>query len=208
MGQDVETLRTDIERRREDLGETLDAIGDRISPGRMITRRRNRMSEGFRSFKDRVMGTVSDTVQWRRTPHQARSLASRTVSALTRSASRPRAARWVSAWWSFGVGFIAAALFPATQAEETAAAAVKEKAEPLTGELAAAGREVAADLKEHAGEATRSSRRPRRARPRRSRTRRARRPPASATTLPAPAKRSRRRGRPELAGCGLLSSLS
>ena len=31
MGQEPEELRRDIERRREDLGETIDAIGDRVT---------------------------------------------------------------------------------------------------------------------------------------------------------------------------------
>ena len=58
MGQSTHELRRDIERTRADLGDTLDAIGDRVSPGRMIERRKNRMSSGIRSVKDRVMGTV------------------------------------------------------------------------------------------------------------------------------------------------------
>ena len=58
MGQSTYELRRDIEQTRADLGETLDAIGDRVSPGRMIERRKNRMSSGIRSVKDRVMGTV------------------------------------------------------------------------------------------------------------------------------------------------------
>ena len=44
MGQGPEELRHDIERRRDDLGETIDAIGDRVSPGRIIERRRNRIA--------------------------------------------------------------------------------------------------------------------------------------------------------------------
>ncbi len=149
MGQDVEELRTDIERRREDLGQTLDAIGDRISPGRMITRRRNRMTESVRSFKDRVMGTVSSGGE----------SATGAVAAVKEHVS-PDAVRQQTEGSplgagvvAFGIGFIAAAVFPPTRAETSAAASVKEKAEPLTGELAAAGREVAAGLKEHAAEA-------------------------------------------------------
>ena len=40
-----------------------------------------------------------------------------------------------------------------SQAESSAAATVKEKAQPITGELAAAGREIAEGVKEHAAEA-------------------------------------------------------
>jgi len=115
----------------------------------MITRRRNRMADGFHSFKDRVMGTVSSgsdsasgavtAVKDRVSPDAVRQ----------QTEGSPLGAGLVA----LGIGFITAAVFPATHAEETAAAVVKEKAEPITDELAAAGREVASDLKEHAAEA-------------------------------------------------------
>ena len=149
MGQDVDTLRNDIERRREDLGETLDAIGDRISPGRMMARRRNRMSESMRSLKERVMGTVSSGTE---SATGAMSTIKDSVgpdAVRQQTEGSPLAAGVVA----FGLGFITAAIFPPSDAEAQAAAAIKEKAEPLTGELAAAGREVADDLKEHAAEA-------------------------------------------------------
>ena len=63
MGQSTYELRRDIEQTRADLGETLDAIGDRVSPGRMIERRKNRMTSGIRSFKDRVMGTAEQAAR-------------------------------------------------------------------------------------------------------------------------------------------------
>ena len=36
MGTSAEELRRDIAQTREDLGETIDAIGDRVSPGRVM----------------------------------------------------------------------------------------------------------------------------------------------------------------------------
>ena len=42
MGQSAEELRYEIADTRAELGQTLDAIGDRVSPGRMIERRKNR----------------------------------------------------------------------------------------------------------------------------------------------------------------------
>jgi hypothetical protein len=47
MGQSAEELRRDIERTREGLGETLDAIGDRVSPGRIMERKKNRVTARF-----------------------------------------------------------------------------------------------------------------------------------------------------------------
>ena len=63
MGQSATELRRDIERTREGLGETLDAIGDRVSPGRIVERRKNRMTSGLRTAKERIMGTIDDATQ-------------------------------------------------------------------------------------------------------------------------------------------------
>ena len=60
MGQSAEELRYEIADTRAELGQTLDAIGDRVSPGRMIERRKNRFVVGMRSAKDRIMGTATD----------------------------------------------------------------------------------------------------------------------------------------------------
>ena len=60
MGQTADELKQDIARTCDDLSETLDAIGDRVSPGRIIERRKNRMTVGVRSALDRVMGTAHD----------------------------------------------------------------------------------------------------------------------------------------------------
>ena len=60
MGQSTEELRREIEYTRDDLGQTLDAIGDRVSPGRIVERRKNRVVNGLSSVRDRVMGTASD----------------------------------------------------------------------------------------------------------------------------------------------------
>jgi len=59
MGQSAAELRREIEATRAELGGTLDAIGDRVSPGRIVERKKNRMTAGVRSVKERVMGTAS-----------------------------------------------------------------------------------------------------------------------------------------------------
>ena len=61
MGQSPEELKQEIETTRSDLGETLDAIGDRVSPGRMIERRTNRVRQGVGGLRDRIMGFVDET---------------------------------------------------------------------------------------------------------------------------------------------------
>jgi hypothetical protein len=56
MGKSTQELRGDIEHTREDLGETLDAIGERVSPGRIVQRRKARVRHAFSSARESVMG--------------------------------------------------------------------------------------------------------------------------------------------------------
>ncbi len=146
MGQDPEELRKDIERRREDLGGTLDAIGDRVSPGRMIERRRNRMTEGVQSLRERVMGVVSSDDS-----SSSASIGDRISGDAVRDKTEgsPLGAGLVT----FGIGFLVAAAMPPTAAESQAASKLQEHAGPLRDELTDAAKQVGESVKEQATEA-------------------------------------------------------
>ena len=60
MGQSTEELKRDIEHTRADMSGTLDAIEDRVSPGRMIQRRKNRITGSVHALRERVMGAASE----------------------------------------------------------------------------------------------------------------------------------------------------
>ena len=60
MGQDIEELKRDIEYTRADMGGTLEAIGDRVSPARIVERKKNRIVSSAQSVRDRVMGTAGE----------------------------------------------------------------------------------------------------------------------------------------------------
>ena len=164
MGQSAEQLRREIEYTRGDLGETLDAIGDRLSPGRMMERRKNRMRSGLQTVRERVMGTVSDTGSSvagavADTAGGVADAAGGAVSTLKetpdtvrqQTQGNPLAAGAIA----MGVGVLLATVFPATEKERRAADQLMDKAEPLTAELKQAGREIAEHI-ERAG--TRGSR--------------------------------------------------
>jgi len=169
MGQSAEELRRDIERTREGLGDTLDAIGDRVSPGRIMERKKNRFTGGLRSARERVMGTVTDTRERvigtvADTTHavgdRVHSVGDGAHGAIDHVKEVPGTVREqtqgapaVAGAIAFGVGFLIAAAFPPSQAEREAGARVMEKVEPLKGELASAGKEMAEHLKEPAMEA-------------------------------------------------------
>ena len=58
MGQESEELRADIEQRRESMSDTIDAIEDRVVPGRIIERKRQAAREWTGGLRDRVMGSA------------------------------------------------------------------------------------------------------------------------------------------------------
>jgi hypothetical protein len=162
MGQTAEELRQDIARTRDDLGDTLDAIGDRVSPGRVIERRTNRVKLGLRSVKDRVMGTTSAaTSTIGDTAHGATdrvsgaaSQAVDTVRELpqtvkTQSQGNPL----VAGGLAFGVGFLAAAAMPASRMEREKAEALMGSMPPVTEQVTNAVKDAAENLKEPAREA-------------------------------------------------------
>ena len=60
MDQSTTELKHDIERTRRDMGVTIDAIEDRIRPGRVIQRRKNRLANTMHSVRARVMGAAHD----------------------------------------------------------------------------------------------------------------------------------------------------
>ena len=158
MGQSAEQLRREIEYTRGDLGETLDAIGDRLSPARMMERRKNRMRSGLQTVRDRVMGTVSDTGSAvADTVGGVADAAGGAVSTLKetpdtvrqQTQGNPLAAGAIA----MGVGVLLATVFPATEKERRAADQLIDKAEPLTEDLKQAGREIAEHMREPAREA-------------------------------------------------------
>jgi ElaB/YqjD/DUF883 family membrane-anchored ribosome-binding protein len=145
MGQSADELRRDIEDTRYGLTDTLDAIGDRVSPGRVIERRKNRAIRGIQSVRDRVMGSVVEARD---------SVADTTGSAVDTVKTTPDALRQqtqgsplAAGAIAFGVGFLVAAAFPASQPEQQAAQALMDKAEPLKEELTAIGTDVAQQVK-------------------------------------------------------------
>ena len=162
MGQSAEELRYEIADTRAELGQTLDAIGDRVSPGRMIERRKNRLVSGVRSAKDRIMGTGSDAghAVSDRAQGMGNTITETAGSAVDSVRGAPEAARqqaqgnpMMAGAVAFGVGFLVAAAFPPSRAEEQLAEQAMDKAEPVKQQLMETGQEVAEHLKESATEA-------------------------------------------------------
>jgi ElaB/YqjD/DUF883 family membrane-anchored ribosome-binding protein len=151
MGTSTEELKRDIETSRNNLGETLDAIGDRVSPGRMMERRRQRVRDRVTNVRWRVMGgadratsavgdaTSSATDTVRHTPEALRG----------QTQGSPLAAGAIAA----GAGFLVGALMRPSETEMHTASTIMDKAAPLRDELKNTGEQMAESLKHDAGEA-------------------------------------------------------
>jgi gas vesicle protein len=166
VGKSAEELRRDIEMTREDLGGTIEAIGDRVSPGRIIERRKNRFTNGVQSVRYRVMGRAGDAGHsmsdrahsMTETVSDKAHSAGDTVTSIPQMAkSQTQGSPLAAGVVAFGAGFLAAAMFPPSERERHATEALMDKAQPLTEplmeKLSESGHEMADSLKEEAGHA-------------------------------------------------------
>lgn len=151
MGESAAQLRREIDETRQHMTMTVDAIEDRVTPGRIIERRRNRIRSGLLTARDRVMGV----------PQTVGSGLSDSGSAVRDEAgslvhgveSRAEANPFAAGILAFGAGMLAATLFPASAAERELGAKAREAGESLREPMAEAAHSIADRAKEHGGEA-------------------------------------------------------
>ena len=161
MAEVSQELRHDIERIRDDLDETLDALGERVSPRRIAQRRKAAVRGRVVRVRTAVMGSAQgtgssaasqarhakDSVQ--QTAGQAAEKVRETPDMIQQQTQgNPLAAGLVA----FGAGMLLATLFPPTEAEQRAASAIQERAEPLKDQAMEAGREMKDHLQQSAQE--------------------------------------------------------
>jgi|KBSSwiStaDraftv2_1062776.scaffolds.fasta_scaffold585511_1 hypothetical protein len=158
MGQESEELRADIERRRENMTGTIDAIEDRVVPGRIIERRRQAVRGWVGGVRERVMGPPQTLKQ------QASSAADRVGEGMSHmsdaisgtpaqlqqaTAGSPLIAGAVA----FGIGALIAAVLPETEPERRAIRAVQPQVDAATDALKEAGQQALETAKGSAQEA-------------------------------------------------------
>jgi hypothetical protein len=154
MAQSTEEVRRDIESTRQDLSRDVDALSEKVSPGRIVQRRVEGTKGRLNSWKEKVMGAggTSDTSG---SIGSTKSSISEKVSDVPETMRRqtegnPLAAGLVA----FAGGWLVSSLLPATRAEEQAAQAVQEKSseltEPVKQQLSEAAGEMKANLHDSA----------------------------------------------------------
>jgi gas vesicle protein len=151
MGASTDQLKRDIEYTRADMSNTVDAIEDRIRPGRAIQRQKNRMSEKWCDVRDRVMGRASDLQD--SVGDTAGDVTDTIKDAPDAMMRQTQGAPMVAGAMALGLGFLMAVAFPATDTERRVSSRLAEKVEPAKQEMIESAKDVADHLKEPAKQA-------------------------------------------------------
>jgi len=146
-----EQIQRDIEATRENLRTDVDRFTEKVSPGRVVSRRVDRVKSSASSMRERVMGALPDTSQVTGSVKDTASSLGDTATSAPQAVRRqtqgsPLAAGAVA----FGVGMILASLAPATQREQDLVESAEQQAR---GPLQEKASEVADQLKEPAQQA-------------------------------------------------------
>jgi len=123
------------------MSNTLEAIGDRVSPGRIVQRKKNKVVGGVQSVRERLMGSATATRdKLAETAGQAGSAVSDAPDAVL---SKTQGAPMLVGALAFGVGFLAAVAFPASAKERELSTQVLDAVEPAKGQLVDSAHEMA-----------------------------------------------------------------
>ena len=167
MGATEDQLRRDAQLHREQMGDTLEAIGDRLSPERIVERRKEAVGQRLRSVKEAVMGSPDydehggngDCLIGR-----AQSVASSAGGAVQTAteqvqqapqaiAAQARGNPIAAGIVAFGIGALFATVLPKSQAEQRLVDDARTQLQSAAQELKEVGRAVASDAKERSASA-------------------------------------------------------
>ncbi len=133
MSNNPDEIRANIEATRRDLGEDVDALADKVSPTKIAERQVDKVKDGLRSAREHLMGSVSDAQD--SVSSAVAGTANKTERAIK---GNPLAVGLIAV----GIGWLAASLIPASDAEKRIASNVKDAAQPLIDDLATTAKDV------------------------------------------------------------------
>lgn len=154
---DTAQLRWEIERQRSALGRDLEALGDHVSPGRIVERRKAAAGQRVRRVKDTLMGSAETAGSG---VSDARGSVADTAGSLAGSVSdgassvagavrdapdavmeRTKGSPLGMGLITFGIGLVAGSLLPSTKKESQLAAKVEPALERVAEEAGSAARQ-------------------------------------------------------------------
>ena len=166
MGQEPQQIRQNIEATRTDMGVALDEIEDRVSPSRVVARQQQRMRDRWHGVRIRVMGSYDEAAMQSRSARQHGSsqvddlkgsaedakdaAAQAPQQVLEQTQGRPLVAGAVA----FGLGVLAASLFPASQEEKRAVETLQDRSEGVKQDLKESANKVGSEVADAAKDAT------------------------------------------------------
>ncbi|MBV9592994.1 MAG: DUF3618 domain-containing protein, partial [Actinobacteria bacterium] len=151
-----EQIQREIERTRAELSSDVDRLTEKVSPGRVVGRRVDRIKGGATSMKDRVMGSADEGAGLRGAGSSLASSAGDAKDSVKDAvAGAPQMVRnqaqgnpLAAGLIAFGVGMVLASLAPASSAEQQLAAQAENKAKDLVEPLKQSGQQLAQDMKQ------------------------------------------------------------
>lgn len=146
-----ERVRSEIDDTREHLGQTVEAIGDRMLPGRILERRKETAARSLRGWRERLMGAADDTRQ--QIADTASSTADQVKGAPEALTHKTEGSPLAVGGVAFAIGMLAAAIWRPTDPERAVVERVTEAAPELTSDLGDMAREAAQTVKDEAAEA-------------------------------------------------------
>jgi hypothetical protein len=158
MAEDPEELKRNIEQTRRDVGRDVDALTEKVSPGRVVGRRVDRARGGVHRLKEHVMGpagsiggSVSDTAGSAvSTVQDAGSKVGDAVgSAPDMARARTRGTPLAAGLIAFAAGWVVAAALPASTRERELAHDTKDKAMEAAGPVKEQAAQVAQEVKDN-----------------------------------------------------------
>lgn len=161
MGQNSEELTTtpaDIAATRSNLSRDIDELTDKVSPARVVDRRKAAARNRLGSVKERLMGSASNAggSVGGAASNATGSVSDTASSALDSVGSRAQGNPLAAGLVAFGAGMLISALIPASQKEaelaKSAVDAAKEHGQPVLDEAKSVGQQMGQDLKESAAD--------------------------------------------------------
>lgn len=167
MGQGTEEqLSGDIASTREDLSRNVDELVDKVSPGRVVQRRKQAVRGRLHQMRNSVMGsadaattTMGDagSMVGDRASGAAEAVTGGTSQAAHAVRSRTQGSPLAAGLIAFGAGALISALLPSsereTQVAQRAVETARDKGQPLAEEAKSVGQQMGEQLKTSAQEA-------------------------------------------------------
>lgn len=157
MSDNPDQIRADIDRTRHELSRDVDALAEKVDPSKVVDRQTDKVRDKVRGFQESIMGSPDDSNTLDDAKARAQDAKGRAgemvQGAPTQVKQRTRGNPLAAGLIALGAGWLVGSMMPSSKPEQDAAAALKDKAEPLVEEAKSAAQEMGENLKPQAQEA-------------------------------------------------------